>query len=276
MAARKFFPVLIFIFLSACGVSRTEMTKRIVLLAPFEGRYREIGYNALYAARLAMNDFGNIDIELLAVDDGGTIESAADRARAIMQDSQIKLTIALGYFATDAQVQQALNDVPLLIVGDWSAKPERDSVFMLSNPEISEFISVEPRLDIITASGIDSPMIGSEIFSLKQLSELQNSLDKITIVSSASLPEKGFTERYLSSAEFAPEPGLLATLTYDATAMAVQAAQAANPLQAIQDTTYAGLNGTIRFEGNYWANAPIHYYGYNPNRQLIEIEAASS
>ncbi len=41
--------------LSACAVKRTPTIYRIALLAPFEGRYREIGYNALYAARMAFD-----------------------------------------------------------------------------------------------------------------------------------------------------------------------------------------------------------------------------
>ncbi|MBE2183871.1 MAG: hypothetical protein IAE89_10635, partial [Anaerolineae bacterium] len=38
--------------LAGCGATAaTPKVQRIALLAPFEGRYREIGYNALYAAR---------------------------------------------------------------------------------------------------------------------------------------------------------------------------------------------------------------------------------
>src|SRR5690349_2126250 len=43
-------------FLSGCAITPHELTPRIALLAPFEGRYREVGYNAYYAVRLAFVD----------------------------------------------------------------------------------------------------------------------------------------------------------------------------------------------------------------------------
>ena len=52
----------LFLFLSlalcvnACqGAGEADIAK-IALLAPFEGQYREIGYNAFYALRLAYDD----------------------------------------------------------------------------------------------------------------------------------------------------------------------------------------------------------------------------
>src|SRR4051794_35174325 len=98
VGAWRAMPLLIFaLFLSACGVMHTPIT-RIALLAPFEGRYREIGYNALYAARLALADAADPQIELLPIDAGG--DQAAERARALSLDPQVKTVILLGYEAT--------------------------------------------------------------------------------------------------------------------------------------------------------------------------------
>jgi ABC-type branched-subunit amino acid transport system substrate-binding protein len=69
-----------------CGATRSYAITRIALLAPFEGRYREVGYNAYYAALLALGESGSTQIELLAVDDGGSPATAAQRAAALARD----------------------------------------------------------------------------------------------------------------------------------------------------------------------------------------------
>ena len=51
MAAHSVLAALLLVALTACG--GTPPVMRLALLAPFEGRYREVGYQALYAARLA-------------------------------------------------------------------------------------------------------------------------------------------------------------------------------------------------------------------------------
>jgi len=62
------------IYLAACSAS-TQPVVKIGLVAPFEGRYRPIGYEAIYAARLAIREVnarGGINgrrVELVALDD---------------------------------------------------------------------------------------------------------------------------------------------------------------------------------------------------------------
>lgn len=68
---------------------------KIGLVAPFEGRYRPIGYEAVYAARLAVREInarGGIHgrrIELVALDDGGEPEKALATARQLALDPQV-------------------------------------------------------------------------------------------------------------------------------------------------------------------------------------------
>ncbi len=68
---------------------------KIGLVAPFEGRYRPIGYEAIYAARLAIrgiNSRGGINgqrIELVALDDRGEPEKAITAARQLVLDPQV-------------------------------------------------------------------------------------------------------------------------------------------------------------------------------------------
>ena len=76
------------LFLSACSAS-TQPVVKIGLVAPFEGRYRPIGYEAIYAARLAIREInarGGINghrIELVALDDRGEPDKAIDCGAAV-------------------------------------------------------------------------------------------------------------------------------------------------------------------------------------------------
>jgi ABC-type branched-subunit amino acid transport system substrate-binding protein len=82
------------LFLSACAASSQPVIK-IGLVAPFEGRYRHIGYEAIYAARLAIREInarGGINghrIELVALDDRGEPEQAITAARQLVLDPQV-------------------------------------------------------------------------------------------------------------------------------------------------------------------------------------------
>jgi ABC-type branched-subunit amino acid transport system substrate-binding protein len=253
---------------TGCAGTRPTTPVRIALLAPFEGRYREIGYNALYAARMAVADKGDVNIELLAVDDSGTAGSAADRARALTHDPLVKVVVALGYGAADTEAHKAYGDLPVLIVGNWTDNPETSNVFILSSSEIPQQIRIPA--DVTEAARLPSPLIGGDLLALEQFRKLRGSLDGVTVLSSGSLPDASFRERYLASAQFAPEPNLLATLSYDATAIALQAATSPDALSALRDIQYNGLNGEIIFRDGWWANAQVHRYRYQDGRLAAE------
>jgi hypothetical protein len=257
--------VLLLLLCSAC--SRTPSTARVALLAPFEGRYREIGYNALYAARLALAD--TPQVELLAVDAGASV---VDRARALAADPQVVAAVVLGY--TEQEAFAAFGDAPVLVVGSWGAVPSSNTLFVLSNPDIQDALTTDPQVSITEAARLETPITGGDVLALEQFPRLRDSLDGVTILSSGSLPDADFAARYTANDPFAPEPGLLATLTYDAFEMLLATMRTDN-LAALRDaiagTTYEGLNGAIRFEHGYWADAPIYRYGYDADRQLIRL-----
>ncbi|MDZ4763916.1 MAG: hypothetical protein SGI73_05135 [Chloroflexota bacterium] len=101
------------LFVSGCAISPTPPRYQIALLAPFEGRDREIGYEALYAARLALAD-STSHFDLLPIDDGGTPSSATERARGIARAPSILAVIVLGTNMTTPDVYSALVDLPVL------------------------------------------------------------------------------------------------------------------------------------------------------------------
>ncbi|MBZ0303304.1 MAG: hypothetical protein K8J31_26415 [Anaerolineae bacterium] len=262
--------------LLVAGCASIPSTTRIALLAPFEGRYREAGYNALYAARLAFQDAGLTSVELLPADDGGSVSSAADRAQALRLDPQVAAVLILGTASADVHVLHTFEELPVIVIGDWGAQPT-DSAFILSNPEIDDRLTVPPQERVTQTAKREESLIAGDSLALAQWTRLRPASKDVTILSSAALPNPSFAARYRGSDLFAPEPGLLASLAYDATHMALQAVQIAHSERsAVAETlatmTYAGMNGTIHFEDGYWADAPLHTYRYDAEGVLRAAE----
>ncbi|MCS6834635.1 MAG: hypothetical protein NZ750_01280 [Anaerolineae bacterium] len=89
------------------GCTSTPPILSIGLLGPFEGRHRRQGYEALYAVRLALADSGT-EYHLLALDDGGTLESAEQRAAALALDQSVVHVLLVGELANDPLVKVQL------------------------------------------------------------------------------------------------------------------------------------------------------------------------
>jgi ABC-type branched-subunit amino acid transport system substrate-binding protein len=77
-------------------------TVKIGLVAPFEGRYRYVGYDVIYAARLAVREanvaggVGGYSVELVAYDDGADPLEALEQARKLAVDPEV--VAAIGHF----------------------------------------------------------------------------------------------------------------------------------------------------------------------------------
>lgn len=107
--------ILAMLIVSGCAISRTPTRDKIALIAPFEGRDREIGYEALYAARLALVDAGS-PYDLLPIDDGGTPFTAVDRARALTHDPAVQAVILAGANTTANEIIGILAAIPTQII----------------------------------------------------------------------------------------------------------------------------------------------------------------
>jgi len=251
------------VILVGCSERSDAGIQRIALLAPFEGRNSEIGYDAYYAVRLAIQERGDDSIELLAIDDGGSTESATERAKALASDPLVKVVIALGNNATQSEAQEAVGAIPEIIVGQWQAKPTSKNVYMLASSQLESVLTpFDHSVTVTEAADIQSPVVGGEIFALAQFPLLNKHPDNVTIASSASLADEDFRQRYLSSGQYVPEPGLLATLSYDAAKIALVALQDHDINAIIANDRHTGLNGVIHFVDGYWLEAPIHYFHY--------------
>jgi ABC-type branched-subunit amino acid transport system substrate-binding protein len=84
--------------LAGCGAEPRQVAK-IGLVAPFEGRYREIGSDVIPAVRLALQEWAAADsgrsvlIELVAYDDMGDPELAAEQAAKLAADPEVVVVI---------------------------------------------------------------------------------------------------------------------------------------------------------------------------------------
>ncbi len=104
------------LLLSACTAVRlTRPVVKIGLVGPFEGRYRYVGYDAIYAARLALREanaaggVGGYSVELVAYDDRGTVSGARAAARDLAQDPDVIAVI--GHFRDETtEATRALYD----------------------------------------------------------------------------------------------------------------------------------------------------------------------
>ena len=95
---------------------------KIGLVAPFEGRYRYVGYDVIYAVRLALRQanaaggVGGYAVELVAYDDGADPAMAVDQARKLAVDPEVVAVI--GHFREDttavAWTTYAAAGIPLL------------------------------------------------------------------------------------------------------------------------------------------------------------------
>ena len=112
------------LLLSACA--SVQPVVKIGLVAPFEGAQREVGYDAIYAARLAVREInaaGGINgtrIALVALDDGGNGQLAAETAVSLTLDPAVVAVIGHGLGETTAVAQPIYADaeLPFLPLGN--------------------------------------------------------------------------------------------------------------------------------------------------------------
>jgi ABC-type branched-subunit amino acid transport system substrate-binding protein len=254
----------IILFIIGSCAPHNPPPQKVVLLAPFEGRYSEIGYSALYPARLAFANHNPTHIELLAVDDGGTLEIAVQRAQAIARDPQISIVITQGYYGTSPDVLAHLSDKMVIIVGEWGTTSAPD-VYHLSHPALREIVT---DIHHPITEPISSDFIGGETFGMPSFVNLQPHFETLTFMSSGRLPNAEFEASILASAPHATAPNHLSMLTYDAFSMAIEAL---NQNAHLSEIVYQGISGQITFSDGYWTEAQIYQYGFNPDGTIYAI-----
>ncbi len=176
-------------FLSACQASdalvppRSPNVLKIGFVAPFEGRYRYIGYDAVTAARMAIREINGAGgvagwyLELVAYDDRGIDEMAATIAGNLVVDPDVIAVI--GHYRPESSAAAAPiyaeSDLPQVMLGGWVSAdgrvihlmPEPDAVARAmvavggADDALSTVIWRDDLIDVIAADALQRATIGS-------------------------------------------------------------------------------------------------------------------
>src|SRR5262245_50099283 len=104
MRVRRLWLLAIAVWITGC-IQTTPKVVKIGLVAPFDGRYREIGVDVIPAARLAIREWAeqnpnrHIAVELVAYDDGGNPDQAEFQAEKLAADSDV--AVVIGHWRDD-------------------------------------------------------------------------------------------------------------------------------------------------------------------------------
>lgn len=99
---------------------------KIGLVGPFEGQNRALGYDTLYSARLAVREInegggiGRTRLALVALDDGGSPELAAEAAASLVLDPDVAAVVGHWLPETTAAAEPVYQaaGLPLIAAGD--------------------------------------------------------------------------------------------------------------------------------------------------------------
>jgi ABC-type branched-subunit amino acid transport system substrate-binding protein len=246
----------------------TRPVVKIALVAPFEGRYRNVGYEVLYAVRLAVREananggIAGYSIDLFALDDSGDVKAAIEQALKVAADPQVVGIIGhwLGELTTAAAPEYDGAGLPLLATGYAADLPA--SAFRLGFPE-------SPCAQM---AGTVCPESAEELRLAE--AEGQTSGDTLSIIVPAPLPadstDPAFADRYRAISN-GTEPSFNAVLAYDAAYLLFDAIERAvngsgEPTRAgvaaaLAQSQYAGVSGDFSFDEDHnWQEAQAWAY----------------
>lgn len=127
-AAGKLAFLLLLGLLAAC--QPVAPVVKVGLVAPFEGRDRAVGYDAIYSARLAVREInaaGGINgyrLALVALDDGGDAALAQQAAATLARDPTVVAVV--GHFGPQTGATESIYasaGLPLLVAGEAPLAP---------------------------------------------------------------------------------------------------------------------------------------------------------
>lgn len=116
---------------ACCPPGSVKTTVKLGLSAPFEGRYRDLGYEVLYAVRLAVrqrNEAGGVAdrylVEMVALNDFNTAKEAVEQARKMAVDPDVLAVLGGWSPQTATAARPVYEQLGLAFVApptDWSA-----------------------------------------------------------------------------------------------------------------------------------------------------------
>ena len=280
--------------LGAC-ISTSRPTIKIGLVAPFEGRYRDVGYEVIYAVRLAVREAnarggvaGHV-VELTALDDSGDPAMAAEQALKLTTDPRVVGVIGHWLEETTVAAAPVYAEAGLPLLATSSAALPA-GVFRLGLSEAAlvaaagagaqwcpapcGWLEGATWLADELAASPGAPLAGPALWTLPPFATLAgDATEGGVIVTASPLPagstDPNFADRYRTLSN-GVEPRTNAVLAYDAANVLFSAIEAsvdehgsatgAGVATALGTIEQAGLSGPIGFsaEGEWQGRAWVY------------------
>ncbi len=245
-----------FLILLAACVPVVRPTIKIGLVAPFEGRYRDLGYEVIFAVRLAVREANRVggvagySIDLISLDDSGDEAMAVEQARKLATDPQLVGAIGHWLDATTLAAAPEYERAGVALVATAASGDLPGTAFRLWPRSACQL----PTSDGCARAPGDLRLTAA---------------DGITVRLPAPLPvdsaDPAFADRYRAISN-GVEPGAYATLAYDAArlmfaAIAHDVARNGAPTRAgvgraLAVMSFDGLSGPIAFDSDRnWVKA---------------------
>ncbi len=259
----------------------TRPSIKLGLVAPFEGRYREVGYEVIYAVRLAVREanaaggMAGYSVELVALDDSGDPAQAEVQARKLAADTQVVAGIGHWLEPTTLAAAPVYAELgfPLLATAAgrlpeasfrlWPAEAALAAAGGTAAqhcPAPCDQLEDLTWLDQARAAGPTATIVGPPLWGQPQFAALAGAAaEGVLVAAPAPLPadsaDPGFADRY-RAVSGGVEPRINAVLAYDATRVVLAAIERAagsdaptraTVSEALRRTDYMGLSGQIRF-----------------------------
>jgi branched-chain amino acid transport system substrate-binding protein len=135
---------------AACRpLAQAPSVVKIGLAGSFEGLYRNSGYEALYAVKLAVAEWnarGGVaghPVELVALDDSGSAEQARRQPAELAADTDILGAVGhtLGHTTDAALSEYARLGLPLVSPTAWTRNPRSEWVFLAGGAFVGEALA---------------------------------------------------------------------------------------------------------------------------------------
>ncbi|MGF1504319.1 MAG: ABC transporter substrate-binding protein [Anaerolineae bacterium] len=305
-AHRLWLAVLALLWCSACQPEPQPTVIRIGFVAPFEGRYREIGTDVITAARIATRDWAAWADPTLprfvitAYDDLGDPELAVEQARKIAADPAV--AVVIGHWR-DETTQAALplyEDLPVVTFsplemdhalnlsaaqgdllsaqGAWALEHNPAVVVGDRGSAAGNLDGLREAADLLPGSTIVmGPGAGLAQFRALAATETLPT-ESVVFVTSGALPadragwDTDFARRFeeaFREASLGAAPGLMAAAAYEATWVAMHTALEAEGIDMPETIVPVALPSFDR--SGRWHMAPIYLYTWqNGQPHLVE------
>ena len=287
-----------------CGcVQVVRPVVKIGLVAPFSGRYREVGYEVYHAVRLAVHEanlaggINGYSVKLMSLDDAGNPQQARLQAEKMLADPQVvaiighwldETTVAAAPLYSKASVPMlatsSSRDLPVSTRGIFRFYPTHHFIV-----REMEQITAEAGTGTICLCGVIEgvawldthaarPAVGGPLWGLQQFMLLTPTTEEFYFVTPAPMPDDthggdAFAIRYRTlSRGF--EPGWLSVLAYDATQTLLTAIDTSSKpvtpstvTERLAQSSLSGLSRHISFDadGN-WRMPHLSIYHWKDSK----------